>query len=109
MEKQYYSIGEVCNLLELKPNVLRYWEGEFYQLKPKRRGSRNRKYTLKNIELLKKIKYLLYTEKFTIKGAKKTLREDKNNGQLKVKLPVPGAKQEIKSLLDEIKDILIGP
>jgi len=77
MKKYYYTIGEVCNLLQLKPHVLRYWEKEFPSLRPKKAAGRNRKYSSKDIELLKKIQYMLYTQKFTIDGARKKLSEMK--------------------------------
>ncbi|MEA2104464.1 MAG: MerR family transcriptional regulator [Candidatus Cloacimonadota bacterium] len=77
--KYYYSISEVCNITNLKSHVLRYWETEFAPLHPKRRNNSNRRYTLKDIKTIKKIKYLLYTKKYTIKGAKNRLRDEKKN------------------------------
>ena len=71
--KYYYTMSEVCNITSLKPHVLRFWETQFPQLHPKRRKSSNRRYTSKDIETIKKIKYLLYVKGFTIKGAKKSL------------------------------------
>ena len=71
--KYYYTMSEVCNITGLKSHVLRFWETQFPQLHPKRRKSSNRRYTSKDIETIKKIKYLLYLKNFTIKGAKKTL------------------------------------
>ena len=65
---------EVCNILDVKPHVLRFWETQFPQLNPKRKEGSNRRYTQKDIQLLKKIQYLLYEKKFKIKGAKKALR-----------------------------------
>ena len=106
MKKHYYSIGEVCNLLDLKPHTLRYWEEEFSQIRPKKEGGRNRKYSITDIELIKRIAYLLHTEKYTLKGAKKALKRVKKGEQMRVKLPVDGAKEQISSLLDEINEIL---
>lgn len=76
--KYYYSIREVCNITHLKSHVLRYWETEFSQLRPKRQKNSNRRYTPKDIKIIKKIKYLLYTKKYTIKGARKRLRDEEN-------------------------------
>jgi DNA-binding transcriptional MerR regulator len=73
--KSYYTIGEVCNLLGLKAHVLRYWEKEFSQVKPQKKLGRNRRYTLADIELLKRIKYMLYEQRFTIDGVRKKLKE----------------------------------
>jgi DNA-binding transcriptional MerR regulator len=69
--KTYYSISEVCALASLEPHVLRYWEGEFPQLRPKKNRAGNRAYRDKDIELIEHIKYLLYDEQYTIQGAKK--------------------------------------
>ena len=72
--KKYFSIGEVTRLCAVKPHVLRYWEQEFPQLQPlKRRGNR-RYYQRHDIELIRTIYRLLYTERYTIKGAGKILR-----------------------------------
>jgi DNA-binding transcriptional MerR regulator len=74
MKKYYYTIGEVSNLLDLKPYVIRYWETEFPQLRPRKEHGRNRQYTEEHIELLRKIKDMLYTQKFTIDGARQKLK-----------------------------------
>ena len=76
-EKQYFKIGEVSEILDVEPYVLRYWESEFKILKPTRTRARKRLYHKKDLELLLEIKHLLYDEKFTIAGAKKRLQEMK--------------------------------
>ncbi|HTY22514.1 MAG TPA: MerR family transcriptional regulator [Desulfomonilaceae bacterium] len=76
-EKQYFKIGEVSEILNVEPYVLRYWESEFKILKPTRTRARQRLYHKKDLELLMEIKHLLYDEKFTIAGAKKRLQEMK--------------------------------
>lgn len=76
-EKQYFKIGEVSEILDVEPYVLRYWESEFKILKPTRTRARQRLYHKKDLELLVEIKHLLYDEKFTIAGAKKRLQEMK--------------------------------
>lgn len=70
IKKLYYSIGEVSKLTELKPYVLRYWETEFGALKPPKNRAGNRTYRQKDINLILRIKDLLYTRKFTIEGAR---------------------------------------
>ncbi|MBK1693897.1 MerR family transcriptional regulator [Chromatium weissei] len=68
--KRYFTIGEVSELCEVKPHVLRYWEQEFSQLKPvKRRGNR-RYYQRHDVLLVRKIRNLLYDQGFTIGGAR---------------------------------------
>jgi DNA-binding transcriptional MerR regulator len=78
-KKLYYSISEVCSMTELEQHVLRYWESEFPQLKPKKNRAGNRAYREKDIDIINYIKHLLYEEKFTITGAKKKLSESKQS------------------------------
>ena len=73
INKLYYSISEVSEITSLKQYVLRYWETEFKQLKPNKNSAGNRNYRSSDIDLILKIKSLLYDRKFTIKGAKQFL------------------------------------
>jgi DNA-binding transcriptional MerR regulator len=75
--KTYYSIREVCEQTGLEPHVLRYWESEFPQLRPKKNRAGNRAYRDKDIETIRLIRHLLYEEQFTIPGAKKRLSEER--------------------------------
>jgi DNA-binding transcriptional MerR regulator len=71
--KRYFTIGEVSELCEVKPHVLRYWEQEFSQLKPvKRRGNR-RYYQRQDVMLIRQIRALLYEQGFTIGGARQQM------------------------------------
>lgn len=73
--KRYFAIGEVSDLCDVKPHVLRYWEQEFPQLKPvKRRGNR-RYYQQDDVQMVRRIRSLLYEQGFTIGGARQRLRE----------------------------------
>ena len=72
-EKMYYSISEVCDETGLEQHVLRYWETEFPNLKPKKNRAGNRAYRERDIETILTIKHLLYEEQYTIPGAKKKL------------------------------------
>jgi DNA-binding transcriptional MerR regulator len=78
-DKLYYSISEVAEQAGVKPYVLRFWEKEFPQLKPKKNRSGNRSYQQKDIDLISQIKHLLYEEGFTIEGAKSKLKELKQS------------------------------
>lgn len=73
--KLYYSISEVCGMTGLEQHVLRYWESEFPQLRPKKNRSGNRAYRNKEIKIIRYIKYLLYDELYTIPGAKKKMAD----------------------------------
>jgi DNA-binding transcriptional MerR regulator len=77
-KKTYYSISEVCSQTQLEPHVLRYWETEFSQLRPKKNRAGNRTYRDKDIELIQYIKNLLYDQQFTIPGAKKKMSESRS-------------------------------
>jgi len=74
IKKLYYSIGEVSQLTGLEPYVLRYWETEFPELRPRKNRAGNRMYTLEDIRLVFLIKKLLYVDKYTIEGARQRLR-----------------------------------
>jgi DNA-binding transcriptional MerR regulator len=89
-KKTYYSISEVCGQIGLEPHVLRYWESEFPQLRPKKNRAGNRAYRDKDIEVVRYIKHLLYEEQYTIPGAKKKLSECPC-GDPAVKAPPPSA------------------
>jgi DNA-binding transcriptional MerR regulator len=75
-DKLYFKIGEVSDLLGVEPYVLRYWETEFATLSPKKSGTGHRLYRRKDVELLLRIKHLLYDRKFTIEGARQTLQQE---------------------------------
>ena len=74
-EERLYRIGEVSRLSELKPFVLRYWETEFPMLEPVKSPSGHRMYRQEDVDMVFKIKRLLYDEGFTIAGARRHLRE----------------------------------
>lgn len=74
-DKLYFRIGEVAELLGIEPYVLRYWETEFPEISPVKSKSKQRLYKKHDVELIGKIRDLLYNQKFTIKGAKKKIHE----------------------------------
>jgi DNA-binding transcriptional MerR regulator len=100
-EKIYFKIGEVSEIIGVEPYVLRYWETEFELLKPSKAPSKHRLYKKRDVELLLEIKRLLYTEGFTIEGARKKLRETKKEEKNQLKLPL--TEQKYKSALVKIK------
>src|SRR5205823_6719010 len=75
-DKLYFRIGEVSSLLGVETYVLRYWETEFPSLAPKKSGTGHRLYRRKDVELLLRIKHLLYEKRFTIEGARQSLQND---------------------------------
>ncbi len=98
-QRLYYSISEVAEITGLKAYVLRFWEKEFPNLRPKKSKAGNRIYQLKDIDLIKQIKDLLYQNGFTIEGAKAKLRNSKNDKPDHTELQ----NTRLKSLLIEIK------
>lgn len=81
--QEFFSIGEVCSLTDLKPHVLRYWESQFRFLNPAKNRSGNRVYQRREIELILLVKHLLYTDKYTIEGARQCIEQYRRTGQLK--------------------------
>ena len=74
-DKPYFKIGEAARLCAVKPYVLRYWETEFKSVRPQKTRSQQRLYRRRDVELLLKIRHLLYEKRFTIEGARARLRE----------------------------------
>jgi DNA-binding transcriptional MerR regulator len=108
--KVYYSISEVCEQTGLEPHVLRYWESEFPQLRPKKNRAGNRAYREKDIRVILDIKRLLYEEKFTIPGARKKLAGNKSSDDETenppVTVPAPAASASGTPSLLEIRQEL---
>jgi DNA-binding transcriptional MerR regulator len=77
-DDRLYKIGEVCRMADVQPYVLRYWETEFPPLAPNKSGGGQRLYTKREIDIILRIKQLLYSEGFTIAGAKKKLEGELN-------------------------------
>ena len=75
-KKLFYKIGEVCDITQVAPHVIRYWETEFSSLKPSKNSSGQRIYRFKDVDLIVLIKRLLYEEGYTIAGANKKLQTD---------------------------------
>lgn len=98
-QRLYYSISEVAEITGLRPYVLRFWEKEFPNLRPKKNRAGNRTYQIKDIDLIKQIKELLYENGFTIEGARSKLRNSHNDKPDKSDLQ----NTRLRSLLVEIK------
>ncbi len=72
-DRRFFRIGQVSRIVNVEPYVLRYWEGEFPQIRPQRADSNQRTYQKKDLEIILEIKRLLYEEKMTIEGARQRL------------------------------------
>jgi DNA-binding transcriptional MerR regulator len=109
--QEFYSIGEVCALTELKPHVLRYWESQFRFLNPAKNRSGNRVYKGREVELIMLVKHLLYTEKFTIDGARQRIDQYRRSGELRASAKrafEAETVQDLRAGLEEIMAILDG-
>ena len=103
-EKLFFKIGEVCELVDVQPHVLRYWESEFPMLAPQKNKAGQRVYRRKDVEMVMRIRELLYVEKFTIAGAKGKLAAELRGGpgaRLKVVTPEVEAELNAEARADE--------
>jgi DNA-binding transcriptional MerR regulator len=109
--QEFFSIGEVCELTDLKPHVLRYWESQFRFLSPAKNRSGNRAYQRREIELILLVKHLLYTEKYTIDGARQKVEDHRKSGELRVAARTALTTQTLDALEAELTDLLrsLGP
>ncbi|HVZ48024.1 MAG TPA: MerR family transcriptional regulator [Gemmatimonadaceae bacterium] len=103
--QEFFSIGEVCELTDLKPHVLRYWESQFRFLSPAKNRSGNRVYQRREIELILLVKHLLYDEKYTIDGARQKLDEERRGGGLKTAARGGLDVESIRLIERELRDI----
>lgn len=111
-DKLYFRIGEVAGLLGVESYVLRYWESEFPTLAPKKSGTGHRLYRRKDVELLLKIKHLLYDKRFTIEGARQSLHNESKEPKSKIPDrqqadlfpdPMAGIRSELAAILQMLK------
>lgn len=104
--KEYYSISEVCDLVGLRPHVLRYWETQFPLLNPSKNRSGNRVYQRKEIRLILLVKHLLYEEKYTVEGAKQKLEQLRKGGELQDATRIALDRQTVSLLRSEMKYLM---
>jgi DNA-binding transcriptional MerR regulator len=113
-DKLYFKIGEVSELLGVEAYVLRYWETEFPVLSPKKSGTGHRLYRRKDVELLLRIKHLLYDKRFTIEGARQSLQSEARapkparapkrvQAELFSEDPLPDIRRELQEILQLLK------
>lgn len=104
--QEFFSIGEVCQLTDLKSHVLRYWESQFKFLNPAKNRSGNRVYKAREVELIMLVKSLLYIEKYTIEGARIRLDHFRRTGELRNHSSAATRAQTVREVAHEIDDIL---
>lgn len=104
--KRYFTIGEVSELCGVKAHVLRYWEQEFTQLKPVKRGGNRRYYQHHEVLLIRRIRELLYEEGFTISGARSRLDQQHLESRQAEKATVEKVAPHDLHMRRELQDIL---
>lgn len=105
--QEFFSIGEVCALTDLKPHVLRYWESQFRFLNPAKNRSGNRVYKSREVELIMLVKHLLYTEKYTIDGARQRIEHYRRTGELRGSARAAMERETIRELRQTIEDVVL--
>ncbi len=105
--QEFFSIGEVCALTDLKPHVLRYWESQFRFLNPAKNRSGNRVYKSREVELIMLVKHLLYTEKYTIEGARQRIEHYRRTGELRGAARVAIERETLRELREAIEEIVL--
>ena len=106
-DKLYFSIGEVGELCDLKPHVLRYWEQEFPQLSPSKRRGNRRYYQRKDVLLVRQIKGLLYGKGYTIEGARLQMAGDDSVSLQKMQrshATLQSAVSQLEKIVDELEE-----
>lgn len=120
-DRMYFRIGDVAELLGVKPYILRYWESEFPIISPEKSRSGQRVYRRSDVESLLMIRQLLYVERFSIEGARKRIRELRKNGELKTfkdatvsdlaprKRVSPQSLRQIRVAFEELRTVIRTP
>ena len=104
--QEFFSIGEVCMLTDLKPHVLRYWESQFRFLNPAKNRSGNRVYQRREIELIMLVKHLLYAEKYTIEGARQRIEHFRRTGELKAAANQALSSEMVQDLRHQLEQVM---
>jgi DNA-binding transcriptional MerR regulator len=107
-DKQYFRIGEVAEIADVEAYVLRFWESEFGSLAPSKSRSNQRRYSRKDVELVLRIRDLLYEEGYTIAGARRQLRRRKGLDSPEVpartRAVLARARKDVEELLQLVED-----
>lgn len=104
--QEFFSIGEVCALTDLKPHVLRYWESQFRFLNPAKNRSGNRVYKAREVELVMLVKHLLYTEKYTIEGARQRLDHYRRTGELRDEARAAMRAEFVREVVRDLAEVM---
>ena len=104
IEKIYYSIGEVAEMFNVAPSLIRFWESEFELIQPKKNRKGNRQFTKEDIENVRTIYHLVKEKGFTLQGAKEMLRNDSQ--AVKDKMEMISSLKRVRQFLNEVREKL---
>ncbi|MCH7401907.1 MerR family transcriptional regulator [Belliella kenyensis] len=104
IEKKYFSIGEVAAIFKVAPSLIRYWEGEFEMINPKKDKKGNRRFTKEDIEKIRYIYQLVKVKGFTLQGAQEAIKKDQSKVFDKVQMI--DKLHQIKKFLVNIRDTM---
>jgi DNA-binding transcriptional MerR regulator len=104
IEKLYYSIGEVAEIFNVAPSLIRFWESEFEIIKPKKNRKGNRQFTKEDIDNVRTIYHLVKEKGFTLQGAKEMLRNDTDS--IKDNMTLIDSLRDVRKFLVELRDKL---
>ncbi len=104
IEKIYYSIGEVAEMFNVAPSLIRFWESEFELIQPKKNRKGNRQFTKEDIDNVRTIYHLVKEKGFTLQGAKEMLRNDSQ--AVKDKMEMIGSLKRVRQFLTEVREKL---
>ena len=104
IEKIYYSIGEVAEMFNVAPSLIRFWESEFELIQPKKNRKGNRQFTKEDIDNVRTIYHLVKEKGFTLQGAKEMLRNDTHSVINKMELL--DSLRKVRSFLIEVREKL---
>ena len=98
-----YSIGEVSRILEVKPHVIRYWEDEVPFIAPQKSRTGRRVYTERELQMLLRLRHLLYDQRFTIEGARQRLWEELRPEKADIKARIAAVRAELLGILNRMR------
>ncbi|MEO7989529.1 MAG: MerR family transcriptional regulator [Chryseolinea sp.] len=104
IEKLYFSIGEVSEMFNVAPSLIRFWESEFEIIKPKKNRKGNRQFTKEDIDNVRTIYHLVKEKGFTLQGAKEMLRNDSQS--VKDKMEMMDSLKRVRTFMVELRDRL---
>lgn len=102
---KYYSIGDICRILDVKPHVVRYWEQEIPTLVPRKNRFGTRMYTRRDLQTYLRVKHLLYKRRYTIDGARNRILEEMSEGRADQAARIECMRESLLRMLESLEDL----